>query len=137
LLDVIHEYPTQSYPDEVEPILYCKSRIKAPKSMVQKLQRKGIPTDAKTALENTHDAVGVRVVCSFLDDVYKIRRLAGQASRVYGRETKDYIALSQTQRVSQPASGGGFPVFSQGKNLWPRSQVRTIAIDFWRPWNIS
>lgn len=130
LLDVIHEYPTQSYPDEVEPILYCKSRIKAPESMVQKLQRKGIPTDAKTALENTHDAVGVRVVCSFLDDVYKIADWLGKRPEFTVVETKDYIAYPKPNGYRSLHLVVAFPSFA-GQEFMAEIQVRTIAIDFW------
>lgn len=65
-------YPTQSYPNGVEPVLYCKSRIKRPESMMRKLECRGIPTDRGAALEKMRDAVGMRIVCSFLDDVYKM-----------------------------------------------------------------
>ena len=58
LVELIQHYPAQEYADGVEPILYCKSRIKQPDSMIRKLKLHGFPTDGKTALEKTHDAVG-------------------------------------------------------------------------------
>ena len=72
LLDTIRQYPAKDYADGVEPILYCKSRIKNPDSMIHKLKKRGVATDGKTAIRETHDAVGVRIICSFIDDVYKI-----------------------------------------------------------------
>lgn len=130
LLDVIHEYPTQSYPHGIEPILYCKSRIKSPESMMRKLKRKGIPTDGKTALEKTHDAVGVRVVCSFLDDVYKIASWLRKRSEFEIIETKDYIAYPKTNGYRSLHLVVSFSLASN-QTLMAEIQLRTIAIDFW------
>ena len=92
LLDIIQNYPTQSYPNDMEPILYCKSRIKQPDSMVCKLQKRGMKTDRCSALANTHDAVGIRIVCSFVDDVYKVAQWLETRPEFEIIKTKDYIA---------------------------------------------
>ena len=47
LLDTIREYPTQDYPNGTEPILYCKTRIKKPESMMRKLEQHGFPTNGE------------------------------------------------------------------------------------------
>lgn len=130
LLAVVQAYPTLSCPNEVEPILYCKSRIKAPESMMQKLQRKGIPTDGRTALAQTHDAVGVRVVCSFLDDVYKVADWLGTRSEFEIVERKDYIAYPKPNGYRSLHLVVAF-AFPAGQKLLAEIQVRTIAIDFW------
>ena len=54
LLDTIRQYPAKDYADGVEPILYCKSRIKNPDSMIHKLKKRGVATDGKTAIRETH-----------------------------------------------------------------------------------
>ena len=130
LLDLIHDYPTQSYPNGVEPILYCKSRIKEPDSMICKLEQRGLPTDGKSALSSMHDAVGVRIVCSFGDDVYKIASWLETRPEFVILETKDYIAY--------PKPNGYRSLhlvlrFQSGlaKGLMAEIQLRTIAIDFW------
>lgn len=130
LLDIIREYPTQSYPHGIEPILYCKSRIKSPESMMWKLKCKGIPTDGNTALEMTHDAVGVRVVCSFLDDVYKIADWLGTHPEFEIVETKDYIAYPKPNGYRSLHLVLSFP-FSVNRKIMAEIQLRTIAIDFW------
>ena len=130
LLDIIHEYPTQGYPNGIEPILYCKSRIKRPESMMQKLEQHGLPTHGESALSNMHDAVGVRIVCSFLDDVYKIAGWLGARSEFEIFETKDYIAYPKPNGYRSLHLVLSFPSSSNQK-LMAEIQLRTIAIDFW------
>lgn len=130
LRNLIHEYPTQSYHHGVEPILYCKSRIKSPKSMMQKLESKGFPTDGTTALKVMHDAVGVRVVCSFLDDVYKIADWLGTRPEFEIVKAKDYIAHTKPNGYRSLHLILSVPSISD-QNIMAEIQLRTIAIDFW------
>lgn len=130
LLELVRQYPARGYPDGVEPILYCKSRIKQPESIIRKLEQRGFPTDVGSALSNVHDAVGVRVVCSFVDDVYKVAQWLSTNEEFVIVETKDYIAY--------PKSNGYRSLhlvlrFQSGpkQGFMAEIQLRTIAIDFW------
>ena len=78
--------------EDTQPIMYVKSRIKSPESMREKLKRSDLATDADTAMANMHDAVGVRVVCSFVDNVYQVADWLGQQAGYEVVERKDYIA---------------------------------------------
>ena len=130
LMNIVHEYSMQSYSNEIEPILYCKSRIKRPESMVRKLEQRGLPTDRESALSNVHDAVGVRIVCSFVDDVYKIARWLGTRPEFDIIEIKDYIAYPKPNGYR---SLHLILCFQAGpeQGLMAEIQLRTIAIDFW------
>lgn len=130
LLDIIHEYPMQSYPNDIEPILYCKSRIKRPESMIRKLKQRGISTNGESALSNMHDAVGVRIVCSFLDDVYKIASWLRTRPEFEVVETKDYIAYPKPNGYRSLHLVVSFSSSSDQKFM-AEIQLRTIAIDFW------
>ena len=130
LLDIIHEYPTQSYPHGIEPILYCKSRIKSPESMIRKLEQRGFATNGESALSNMHDAVGVRIVCSFLDDVYKIASWLGTRSEFKISDTKDYIAYPKPNGYRSLHLVLFFPL-SSNRTIMAERQLRTIAIYFW------
>lgn len=130
LLELVRQYPARGYPDGVEPILYCKSRIKQPESIIRKLEQRGFPTDVGSALSNVHDAVGVRVVCSFVDDVYKVTQWLSTNEEFVIMETKDYIAY--------PKPNGYRSLhlvlrFQSGpkQGFMAEIQLRTIAIDFW------
>ena len=54
------------------PVLYTSSRIKSPESMCRKLAQRGQPQTRQAALTRVRDAVGVRVICGFQDDVYQV-----------------------------------------------------------------
>ncbi len=130
LLDIINEYPVHQTLDGVNPIMYCKSRIKKPESMVRKLEMRGLPTDSKTALKSTNDAVGIRIVCSFVDDVYEIAR--------WLRTRKEFEIITVKDYISYPKPNGYRSLhlilrFVEGENegLTAEIQLRTIAIDFW------
>lgn len=72
LLNIIEGFEGQKPLEGVEPIVYCKSRIKSPDSLIEKLKLKGLSTDLDTALKEMHDIVGIRIICPFVDDVYDV-----------------------------------------------------------------
>ncbi|MDO4523190.1 MAG: RelA/SpoT domain protein [Eubacteriales bacterium] len=116
--------------DGVQPILYITTRIKHPKSMVEKLERYQLATDCETALHTMHDAVGMRVICSFADDVYAVAEWLKKQEAFTVVQIKDYIAAPKPNgyrslhlivRMNDPALDG----------LSAEIQIRTIATDFW------
>lgn len=130
LLHIIGEYPADDGAKDVQPILYCKSRIKQPDSMIRKLRLHHFSTDVHTALQQMHDAVGVRVICSFADDVYKVADWLRTRGEFEVIGVKDYIAYPKPNgyrslhlilRLSKPGVEG----------MTAEIQLRTIAIDFW------
>ncbi len=130
LLDILNQYPVQETLDGVEPILYCKSRIKQPDSMIQKLKSQGLSTDCLTALKKTHDAVGVRVVCSFAEDVYAISG--------WLHDRKEFAVIKEKDYISYPKPNGYRSLHliirfndEEDSDLMAEIQLRTIAIDFW------
>ena len=130
LLDTIRESPTQDYPNGTEPILYCKTRIKKPESMMRKLEQHGFPTNGESALSNMRDAVGMRIVCSFLDDVYRIAGWLEARSEFEILETKDYITFPKPNGYRSLHLILAIST-SDGQKLTAEVQLRTIAIDFW------
>ncbi len=116
--------------DGVEPILYISTRIKKPSSMVAKLEKRGLPSDSVTALSEMHDAVGMRITCSFYDDVYAIADYLKKQHIYTMIKVKDYIqhpksngyrSLHLIVQMKDPAY----------KGLFAEIQLRTIATDFW------
>lgn len=130
LVNLVKEYPLHNPVGEYEPVLYCKSRIKTPKSMIGKLQRRGLLTDKDTAMREMHDAVGIRVICSFADNVYQV------ADWLCGRE--EFEVENRKDYMSYPKPNGYRSLHlilkvrtDSGDILWAEIQLRTIAIDFW------
>ena len=126
LLELIEQYP-QSESNDLKAIVYCCSRIKNPDSMNRKLASLGISCDGSTALEKTFDAVGVRIVCAFAEDVYQIVNWLKQQSSIRIVHEKDYIAYPKpngyrSYHIQLRMAESGLPA---------EIQIRTIAIDFW------
>ena len=138
LLDTIRQYPAKDYADGVEPILYCKSRIKNPDSMIHKLKKRGVATDGKTAIRDTHDAVGVRIICSFIDDVYKISQWMSTQNNFTIVATKDYIAYPKPNGYRSFHMILGIQVYSMDPNRAFRQKFSfaPLLLIFGPLWNI-
>ena len=88
-LDIIRKYKkAQQHKD---PIEHCKARIKSAESMKEKLMRKSMPITVESALTQIHDAAGIRVICTFLDDIYCIVDMLKNQQDIEVVEEKDYI----------------------------------------------
>ncbi|MBQ3508887.1 MAG: GTP pyrophosphokinase family protein [Peptococcaceae bacterium] len=115
------------------PIEHIETRIKNPKKTVEKLIRQGYPVSAQSARENLHDIGGIRVVCSFVEDVYEIyEKLAGQSDLTI-KEVKDYIKYPKDNGYRSLHLLVEVPVFMTDKTerVTIEVQIRTIAMDFW------
>ncbi len=130
LLELIDKFPIKEALDGVEPIIYCKSRIKSPDSMIEKLKSRGLSSDSHTALSEVNDAVGIRVICSFVDNVYEV------ADWLCGREELDIV--NKKDYIAYPKPNGYRSLhlilrFKSGENkgMSAEIQIRTIATDFW------
>ena len=113
--------------DGESKVAYCKSRIKSPDSMTQKLRKRGIKVCAESAVKEVRDAVGIRIICSFSDGIYKIADWISQQNVIEVRKIKDYIAYPKEN---------GYRSYHMILYLKPfdfcaEVQIRTIALDFW------
>ncbi len=78
-----------------DPVEHCLSRIKTEDSMREKCRRQGLPETEESALSVIHDAIGIRVVCAFLSDVYAVRDYLTSIPVLTVVEEKDYIRHSE------------------------------------------
>ena len=109
-----------------DPVEHCLSRIKSEESMREKCRRKGFPETTESALEKIYDAVGVRVVCSFLSDVYVIGDHLASMPGVEVIEEKDYI------RHAKPNGYRSFHMILRvNGSVYAEIQLRTISQDTW------
>ena len=110
----------------MDPIEHILGRIKSEESMREKCRRKGLPETPESALEKIHDAIGLRVVCSFLDDVYTIRDRLLALPRIRLVEEKDYI------RHVKPNGYRSFHmIIIVDEKIYAEIQLRTISMDTW------
>ena len=73
------------------PIEFVKTRIKQPDSIATKLKKKGYPITVESVRQHLNDVAGVRVICSFIDDIYKVADMLSAQDDVVLIKTKDYI----------------------------------------------
>ena len=80
-----------SIQNQRNPIEFIKTRVKKPESIVGKLHRKGFEVSLQSVMENLNDVAGVRVICSFVDDIYAVAEMLTKQDDITLIEVKDYI----------------------------------------------
>ena len=122
------------------PIESIKSRIKTPQSIVDKLERRGIEANVsnpeeyiRTIERELFDIAGIRVICAFPDDIYKLAEQLISQDDITLIRTKDYILSPKPNGYRSLHLIVEVPVFfSSGKrNMKVEVQLRTMAMDFW------
>ena len=115
------------------PIHHIDSRLKSPQSMMKKLARKGLPQTLEAAEANLNDIAGIRIVCNYLDDIYRIADLLQRQRDVEFVHRRDYIENPKESGYRSLHLVIRIPVFlSSHTELVPvEVQIRTIAMDFW------
>lgn len=115
------------------PFESIKSRLKTPESIFEKLERKGHPVTLEGITEYLTDVAGVRVICSFPDDIYRLARLLTMQDDIILLREKDYIKNPKPNGYRSLHLIVSVPIFlSHGKkNMKVEVQFRTIAMDFW------
>lgn len=115
------------------PIESIESRVKTPASIVEKLRRKKFPLTVDSIYTNLHDVAGVRVICSFIDDIYDVAEMFLKQDDVTLIETKDYIKNPKENGYRSLHLIIEVPVYLSETtlNLKVEVQIRTMAMDFW------
>ncbi|WP_297635588.1 GTP pyrophosphokinase family protein [uncultured Clostridium sp.] len=118
---------------EYNPIEHIKTRVKKPRSIVSKLISRGIEPTVKNAEECLTDIAGVRIICAFEEDIYKIFNILVRQDDIRVTEIKDYIENPKENGYRSLHVLIEIPVFlSTGtKYVAVEIQIRTIAMDFW------
>lgn len=109
-----------------DPVEHCLSRIKSEESMREKCRRQGIAETTESALEIIHDAIGIRVVCAFISDVYSVRDHLRSMEKVEVIEEKDYIKQSKPNGYRSLHM-----ILRYDKKYYVEIQLRTISMDTW------
>ena len=109
------------------PIEHVKSRLKRPSSIARKLEKKGLEPSLENAVKYIDDIAGVRIVCQFQDDIYKIADVIKSFNNVRVVQIKDYI--------KNPKENGyrSYHMHVEIDEEWVKVefQLRTVAMDFW------
>ena len=115
------------------PIEYIKSRIKTPESIVKKLKRHGLETSVDNMINHIKDIAGIRIVCSFTSDIYRIAEMIGKQNDLTVISVKDYIKNPKESGYKSFHMLVSVPIFLSDSVVDTKVeiQIRTIAMDFW------
>ncbi len=115
------------------PIHHMESRLKQPQSIMEKLHRQGYEASIELATEHLTDIAGIRVICHYINDVYKIAELLLRQDDVTLIKQTDYIKAPKPNGYRSLHVVVSVPVFlsDETKRVPVEVQIRTIAMDFW------
>ena len=122
-----------SLEQDYNPIETIKTRLKSMESIMGKLQRKDLPVELSSIEENLHDVAGIRVICPFLSDIYRLADCLLEQDDVRLIERKDYIKNPKKNGYRSLHLIVETPIFLQNEKrlMKVEVQLRTIAMDFW------
>ena len=122
-----------SVQNERNPIESIKTRLKSPESIAKKLNKMGLSMSPETVERELHDVAGVRVICSFLDDIYMLSDCLVNQSDVTLIEKKDYIKNPKANGYRSLHLIIEIPIFlhDHTRNMKVEVQLRTITMESW------
>jgi len=115
------------------PIHHMEYRLKSPKSIVEKLEKKNLNISTAAIKENLTDIAGVRVICNYIDDIDRIADLLTRQDDITLIRKRDYIAEPKENGYRSLHLIVSVPVFlaESTQKVPVEIQIRTIAMDFW------
>lgn len=115
------------------PIEHVKSRLKRPSSIARKLEKKGLEPTLENAIKFIDDIAGIRIVCQFQEDIYKIAEVIKNFDNVRVIQVKDYIKNPKDNGYRSYHMHIEIPVRMLNGEKWVQVeiQLRTVAMDFW------
>lgn len=118
---------------QYNPIEYVKSRVKSPESIIKKLNRHGYENSIENMVAYCNDIAGMRIVCTFTSDVYRISDMIGAQNDITVISIKDYIRNPKASGYKSYHMLVSLPIFLSDKVVQTKIeiQIRTIAMDFW------
>ena len=115
------------------PIEHIKSRIKSSESIVKKLRRNGYESTIENMVEYVNDIAGIRVICSFSSDIYRIAEMISNQNDIQVLAIKDYIKTPKPSGYRSYHMLITVPVYLSDRIVHAKVevQIRTVAMDFW------
>ncbi|SDY73149.1 GTP pyrophosphokinase [Tindallia californiensis] len=121
------------YVHSYNPIEHVKSRLKTPQSIIGKAKRKNYDLTIESIRENIRDIAGIRIVCAFTSDIYRVAGMVMQQKDLTVVDYKDYIDAPKSNGYQSLHLVIQVPVFMSDRveQVYVELQIRTIAMDFW------
>ena len=121
------------YIKKYNPIEHIKTRIKSADSILAKLQRQGREFTIENVIDHVHDIVGVRIICSFKQDIYDLIKLLRDSNMIRVIKEKDYITNPKASGYRSYHLIVEVPVELINEKTYVKAeiQIRTLAMDLW------
>lgn len=118
---------------QYNPIEHIKSRIKSPESIVKKLRKNGYESTIENMVKQVNDVAGIRIICSFTSDIYRIAEMLINQNDIKVISVKDYIRNPKASGYKSYHLIVTLPVFLSDRIVEAKVeiQIRTVAMDFW------
>lgn len=118
---------------QYNPIEHIKARIKTPESIVKKLKRQGFESTIDNMVKNVNDIAGIRIICSFTSDIYRIADMISEQKDIRVIGVKDYITYPKASGYKSYHMIITVPVYLSDRIVDTKVeiQIRTVAMDFW------
>ena len=118
---------------QYNPIEHIKARIKTPESIVKKLKRHGLESTIENMVNHINDIAGVRIICSFTSDIYRVADMIRNQKDIKVIAVKDYITYPKTSGYRSYHMIVTVPVYLSDRIVDTKVeiQIRTVAMDFW------
>ena len=115
------------------PIEHVKARVKVPESIVKKLKRNGYESTIGNMVRYVNDIAGIRIICSFTSDIYRIAEMISNHKDIQVLTVKDYIMNPKNSGYRSYHMIVSLPVYLSDRivNVKVEIQIRTVAMDFW------
>lgn len=115
------------------PIHHIEGRVKSLPSIAAKLLKKGQPLTIEAAKRNVNDIAGVRVVCGYIDDVYRVADMMTRQADIQLIRRQDYIQTPNYNGYRSLHLDIRLPIYlsDRTEQVIAEIQIRTIAMDFW------
>jgi putative GTP pyrophosphokinase len=116
------------------PIEHISTRLKTPECILKKIHKKGITSPSIDHIKKTiRDIAGIRITCSFVDDIYKVNNMIQNQHDISVIEVKDYIQNPKPNGYQSLHLIIQIPIFMSDRmeDVYAEIQIRTIAMDFW------
>ena len=118
---------------QYNPIEHIKARIKTPESIVKKLKRNGYESTIDNMVKYINDIAGIRIICSFTSDIYRIADMISEQRDIKVITVKDYITFPKASGYKSYHMIVTVPVYLSDRTVDTKVeiQIRTVAMDFW------
>ncbi len=130
-LDILNE--EFQHVHNYNPIEHVKVRLKTAESIVKKLKKYGYESNIVNMVKYINDIAGVRIICSFSSDIYRLAQIIREQKDIEVVSIKDYITYPKKSGYRSYHMIITVPVYLTEKTIRAKVeiQIRTVAMDFW------